>query len=117
VRIEYPALAFTTGLDVKLSHMGWTMLSQDIFSPGLPTSTGNQWSNFIDGRSQPNRRVYQWLGEWANAQGDVVAYGLTYRAGSARPEAVPSEILHVGGSFYSADQLRRQGLTVPKPRR
>src|SRR3954470_21373917 len=95
VNAQFPATPFVTGLGVRLTGMGWKALDEDIFNPGLSTSQGHDWSNFIDGRTEPNRRVYQWLGQWVNSRGDVIVFGLTYRAETAEPESTPDKPLHV----------------------
>jgi len=99
--------------DRKCAAPDWRRLSEDFLIPGSPTSHTAGWSNFVDARSKPERRVYQWQGQWADQAGGAVVVGLTYRAETADPDAVPASDLDVGIRCFSGDAFKKAGIQLP----
>lgn len=112
----FPARQALETLSKRLSDNGWRALETDILNPGIPTSNKGGWTNFVDGRTTPERRVYQWFGEWANRRGDVVMLVLVYRADSAELGAQPPPSKQISEKRLRSETLKQRGLVVPEVR-
>lgn len=109
----YPARHALEEIARNLIGSGWSALSEDLWNPGIPSSNTRGWTDYIDGRTSPNVRVYQWLGYWRNARGDVVAYALHYNADDIAKGAVPDEKGTGSIKLFDRDDLRKAGVKVP----
>ena len=78
IKAEYPAKAVLEEITKKLEKKGWKALPEDYLNPGLPSSHVRGWTDFIDGRKSPERKVYQWLAQWENKNGDILWCTLRY---------------------------------------
>lgn len=102
---KYPAKAALNSISAGLSSQGWKPLKEDFLNPGLPSSHVRGWGDFTDS-SRPGGRqeVRQWIGDWRNAKGDVVNYGLQYRWPSDKPKDL--DTLHVAASLVPAQTAK-----------
>ena len=110
----YPAGGALANIQHTLSAVGWTPLDQDLWNPGLPSSNKVGWRDFVDGTTTPRLRVYQWLGYWRNKAGDVVIYGIRYKAADAALGSAPVGDGTATIEIFSAEALARSHIKVPK---
>ena len=78
VEIPYPADGFIQDLEGRLSGQGWLPLKADFMNPKLPTAHVTGWVDQTDMRVRPPLRVHAWNAEWANGDGDILVYVLSY---------------------------------------
>ena len=109
----YPATTSLAEIQKALQAAAWSPLSEDLWNPGVPSSNKDGWTNFVDGRESPKVRLYQWLGYWRNSAGDVVVYGIHYRARDAEFGSLPLGSGSVNVVFISAAALARARVRVP----
>jgi hypothetical protein len=108
VRDPYPAVMAISEIDASLKARGWTPLSEDVMNPGNPTSIADGWEgwrSFRDSTRGPDTTVHVWMGQWKDANGDVVTTDLAYT--SAGDHLQPqNDLLQVMFKFLSADVVR-----------
>ena len=78
IRAEYPAKPVLEEITKKLEKKGWKALPEDYLNPGLSSSHVIGWTDFIDGTKSPERKVHQWLAQWASENGDILWCTLRY---------------------------------------
>ena len=78
VEAQYPAEKIIEWIKNELKSKGWKPLEESFLNPGLPNSIIKGWESFIDGTTNPNQKVHQWLSDWSNDSGDILTYGLRY---------------------------------------
>jgi hypothetical protein len=69
----------TEWITQELELKGWHPLKESFLNPDIPSSITKGWEAFIDGTSDPNQQVHQWIADWSNSSGDILTYGLQYR--------------------------------------
>ncbi len=79
VEVEYPASEQISTISKKLAENGWKPLREDWLNPGLKSSHTRGWTDFEDVSRRRDLRVFQWLAQWDDKAGDVVAYAYQYR--------------------------------------
>jgi len=116
----YPAERFLAGTTAQLEHRGWKAAERDLLNPTIPTSNVRGWTSYVDARVSPHVGVHQWLGDWRNAEGDVVSYALQYSSvaddrASEQPPPSSSD-LHVTAFLVPADQAKAMAAQAKRQR-
>ncbi|MFA6434985.1 MAG: hypothetical protein WCW52_09850 [Elusimicrobiales bacterium] len=93
---SYPASQALKQISAQLKVSGWIALKEDALNPGTPTSHVIGWENYID----KTGKVYQWLADWKNENGDMLRYALQYR--STKTGTQISDMLQVTVIFSPA---------------
>ena len=109
VEIPYPADGFIQDLEGRLSGQGWLPLKADFMNPKLPTAHVTGWVDQTDMRVRPPLRVHAWNAEWANGDGDILVYVLSYsypEGGQADLKRLSVLALHIPKA--AADRALRQ---------
>ena len=78
IKVDYPAKTVLEEISKKLESKGWQHLPEDYLNPGLASSHVRGWTDFIDATKSPRRKVYQWLAQWKNKNGDILWCTLNY---------------------------------------
>lgn len=104
----YPAEAVTRELTNRLSAQGWRPLDADALNPSVKTQV-REWGSFDDlTRSNGQKHVHQWSGDWQRTDGTVVRYVLRYESKSPAAGAPPPETpLSVSGALMSPGAIKR----------
>lgn len=103
----YPADGFIADLNERLGKAGFKPLSYDWLDPKVPTNQPAEWHSYVDGTVTPNVWAHQWLAQWQDGDGNVVAYVLRYRSaytpsrGSYR-DVPDNSRLQVSATYISA---------------
>jgi hypothetical protein len=86
VRIPYPADSVIQLIRSQLEARRWSVLDEDIYNPGTPTSTVVGWTEF----SKNDAIVHAWHAQWQNRDGAVIVYDIRYdpRAGEREQKSV-----------------------------
>ncbi|MEW6077986.1 MAG: hypothetical protein AB1724_09250 [Thermodesulfobacteriota bacterium] len=107
VYAEYPANENIAELNRRLDAKGWKQLKTDWLNPEIPTSHVRGWTDFVDGTTKPNQKVYSWNSDWTNSNEDMLIFTLRY---SHPLEETPNRNeLNVIGIFI-AEKLAKQTL-------
>jgi hypothetical protein len=118
IKVDYPAKTVLEEISEKLKSKGWQPLSEDYLNPGLPSSHVRGWTDFIDGTKSPRRKVYQWLAQWENKNGDILWCTLKYSYPlTAKPDL---EDLTVSEAFWPAklaSEARKQAVEIISDKR
>lgn len=78
LKMAYPADDVLSFLKKELKAQGWSPIEDDFLNPGNKSSHVEGWTNFIDGARKIDHKVFQWLAQWQNANGDIAWYALIY---------------------------------------
>lgn len=77
----HPCRQFIEAMVRWMTKNEWRRLEYNYLNPRIKSNhakaPGGIWDHFID---EHGKSVYQWLEDWEDAKGDVVTYGLRYRA-------------------------------------
>lgn len=82
----YPAGTLLAFLRKELESRGFTPQNEAVFTPGVESSHVRGWAETVieghtHGAAEPSEtvHVYEWTGEWRDANGGVVSYSLMYQ--------------------------------------
>ena len=75
---DYPATRVLSSISGELRLLGWKALKENHLNPGIPSSHVIGWEDFEDRSVIPAQYVYQWIGDWEDAMGNIVTYTLRY---------------------------------------
>jgi hypothetical protein len=114
VTMAFPAEEALASISRSLAATGWHPSRMDLLNPTIESSHVRGWSRFVDSTEAPAVRVHQWQGDWTNDAGEAVTYSLQYRSSDRDAERPTNGSLHVTATFMSADQVRQDGLVLPK---
>ena len=78
IHAEYPAKGNIAELNRRLEVKGWKPLKTDWLNPEIPTSHVRGWTDFVDGTTKPNQKVYSWNSDWTNSNEDMLIFVLRY---------------------------------------
>ena len=78
IHAEYPAKGNIAELNRRLEVKGWKPLKTDWLNPEIPTSHVRGWTDFVDGTTKPNQKVYSWNSDWTNSKEDMLIFVLRY---------------------------------------
>lgn len=77
----YPCKSFIQATQRKMEDGKWRRLEYDFLNPTIKLNhargPGGVWSHIID---KDGKSLYQWIDDWKDDQGNIVTYGLRYRA-------------------------------------
>ena len=106
VPVPFPAETFLSNIQGMLQKSGWTPLRNDWLNPTLLSSHVRGWTFQYDSTVSPRAGIHQWLGQWQNESGDIVAYVLRYSSPS------PEE-MHASAA-PTTDDLEVIAMRMPK---
>lgn len=114
VTTAFPAEEALTSISRRLATDGWRPSRMDLLNPTVESSHVRGWTRFVDSTEAPVVRVHQWQGDWTNDAGEAVTYSLQYRSTDRDADRPMNDSLKVSAIFMSAEQVRRDGLVLPK---
>lgn len=100
----FPATSAICRVTQQLKDAGWRPLSRTDDDTSTPSSYVHGWRVIISRSGTPEEHhVDLWDAAWANAEGDLLSYSLTYRYPSSGPENTTR--LRVSGIRQPADSV------------
>jgi hypothetical protein len=117
VRSEYPADDLVSQLNSILVRMGWSLMSDSFFNPGIRSSLTRGWVDYVDLAGTEEQIVHRWSAHWTNQKGEVVQFTLRYscpKSATTGLEDKPDclELVSVHGVFFDKEAADRQRETV-----
>ena len=95
---KHPASNAIQQISSRLMALGWTPLQDDWLNPGLPSSHGHGWTDFVDSTTTPMNHVHRWGAQWQDKSGNIVDYTLRYSYPKSGTPDLQS--LRIYGSWY-----------------
>lgn len=101
---KYPAEKAIEELSEKLLANGWSPLKEDYLNQGVLSSHSEGWSKFEDWSSTPNQMIYQWIGDWQDAERNTIRTAFIYT--KLIDENLDNSILKVHIIYWSSGEVR-----------
>jgi hypothetical protein len=123
IEAPFPPTAIQSRIETTLAEDGWTPLTVDWLNPGRAAGHAREWTSLVDGTKTPNTQIDVWAGQWRDASGNLVVYGLQYKSALAMPgtsvRGPDNAGLVVIASFFPAKVVAamRSGLGIEAPLR
>lgn len=78
LQMEYPAKSAIDSVSKLLAQKGWKPLEYLVLYPKYKSSNVEGWSVFPDPPKKPVRMIYEWSGNWQDANHNFVIYTFRY---------------------------------------
>jgi hypothetical protein len=82
--VKYPAKEHISNVAGKLKNLGWKPVPYIYLFPKNQSSHVLGWTFFNDPPKQPKWVIYEWTGDWLDANGNLVTYTFRYRDPAAK---------------------------------